>query len=68
MPVAPRSPKRKTLCSRANADRVAYRLCDSTDENVAVVRTGDELQPYRVVPIDRADGRRTELEVRVATL
>ena len=68
MPVAPRSPKRSALCSREHADRVAYRLCDSTDENVAVVRTGDELQPYRVVPIDRANGRRTELEVRVATL
>lgn len=61
----PRSPKRKTLCSRAHADRIAYQLCDTTDENVAVIRTGDELQPYRVVPIDRAGERLTELEVRI---
>jgi hypothetical protein len=60
-----RSPKRKTLCSRANADRVAYQLCDTTDDSVAVVRTGDELQPYRVVPVDQAEGRFTELEVHV---
>ena len=63
MSVSPRSPNRRTLCSRAHADRVAYQLCDTTDENVAVVRTGDELQPYRVVPIDRADEQLTELEV-----
>ena len=65
MPASPRSPKRKTLCSRAHADRVAFQLCDTTDENVAVIRTGDELQPYRVVPIDRAGERLTELEVRI---
>ena len=59
------SPKRQTLCSRTNADRVALQLCESNDENVAVVRTDDELQPYRVVPIERADRHLTELEVRV---
>lgn len=65
MPSTLPSPKRKRLCSRAHADRVAYRLCDTTDENIAVVRTGNELQPYRVVPVDEADELFTELEVRV---
>lgn len=65
MPPTPSSPKRKKLCSRAHADRVAYRLCHTTDENIAVVRTGNELQPYRVVPINEADELLTELEVRV---
>jgi hypothetical protein len=60
-----RSPKRMMLCSRANADRVAYQLCDSTDSDVAVVRTGDELQPYRVVAVDHAPANLTELEVRI---
>ncbi len=60
-----RSAKRLTLCSRANADRVAFQLCDTTDADVAVVRTGDELQPYKVVPANNAPGHLTELEVRV---
>lgn len=59
------SPKRQALCSRANADRIAYRLCDTSEESVAVVRTGDTVQPYRVVPVDRADADRTELEVHM---
>jgi hypothetical protein len=60
-----RSPKRMTLCSRAHADRVAIQLCETTDADVAVVRTGDELQPYRVVAADHAPAHLTELEVRV---
>jgi hypothetical protein len=60
-----RSPKRMMLCSRAHADRVAYQLCDSTDSDVAVVRTGDKLQPYRVVAVDHAPANLTELEVRI---
>lgn len=60
-----RSAKRMTLCSRANADRVAFQLCETTDANVAVVRTGDEFQPYRVVAADHAPAHLTELEVRV---
>ena len=59
------SPKRQSLCSRVNADRVALQMCESTDENVAVVRTENDMQPYRVVPIERADKHLTELEVRV---
>ena len=59
------SPKRQSLCSRSNADRVALQMCESTDENVAVVRTENDMQPYRVVPIERADKHLTELEVRV---
>ena len=60
-----RSDKRKTLCSRAHADRVAYQLCDTTDADVAVVRTGDAMQPYKVVAADEAPAHLTELEVRV---
>ncbi len=59
------SPKRQSLCSRTNADRVALQLCKTTDENVAVVRTENDMQPYLVVPIERADKHLTELEVRV---
>ena len=64
-PPPARSDKRKTLCSRAHADRIALQLCDSTDVDVAVVRTGDVLQPYKVVAADDAPAHLTELEVRV---
>lgn len=66
--LAPRSDhsaKRLTLCSRANANRVALQLCETTDADVAVVRTGEDLQPYRVVPAGDAPAHLTELEVRV---
>ena len=64
-PPPAQSDKRQTLCSRAHADRVAYQLCDTTDADVAVVRTGDVLQPYKVVAADEAPAHLTELEVRV---
>jgi hypothetical protein len=65
LPPPARSDNRKTLCSRAHADRIAFQLCDSTDVDVAVVRTGDVLQPYKVVAADDAPAHLTELEVRV---
>ncbi|AKH18974.1 hypothetical protein [Sphingomonas sanxanigenens] len=43
-----RSPKRDTLCSRRNAERIALRLHDDTWTRVSVVRTADTLQPWRV--------------------
>jgi hypothetical protein len=65
-PAAMRAAKRGQLCSRANADRIALQLCEATDEDTVVVRTGDALQPYRVVAADDAPAHLTELEVRVA--
>ena len=58
------STKRQKLCSRAHADRVAYQLFDTTGANVAVVRTGDALQPYKVMPASDAARNVTELEIR----
>jgi hypothetical protein len=42
------SPKRLLLCSRENANRVASRLFDERPGRVAIVRTGNPLQPFRV--------------------
>jgi len=42
------SPKRLLLCSRENANRVASRLFDERPGRLAIVRTGDPIQPFRV--------------------
>jgi hypothetical protein len=42
------SPKRRQLCSRENASRVASRLFDQRPGRIAVVKTGNPLQPFRV--------------------
>lgn len=42
------SPKRRQLCSRENASRVASRLFDQRPGRIAVVRTANPLQPFRV--------------------
>lgn len=42
------SPKRLLLCSRENANRVAYRLFDERPCRISIVRTGNPLQPFRV--------------------
>jgi hypothetical protein len=42
-------PRRRQLCSRNNADRLAEQMCEDTALPFAVVRTGCRLQPYRVV-------------------
>lgn len=50
------SPKRGMLCSRENAIRVADRLLDELDGAVAVLRTTDPLQPFRVCGDPATDG------------
>lgn len=42
------SPKRRLLCSRENALRMAGRCFDAEMKPVSVICTGDPLQPYRV--------------------
>jgi hypothetical protein len=42
-------PRRRQLCSRNNADRLAQQMCEGTALPFAVVRTDCRLQPYRVV-------------------
>lgn len=42
----PMSPKRRALCSRENALRVAGRIFDA-GQHAYVIRTGDPLQPFR---------------------
>lgn len=56
------SPKRRQLCSRENASRVASRLFDQRPGRIAVVRTGDPLQPYRIC-FRPALGDEVELEM-----
>jgi hypothetical protein len=41
------SPNRKRLCSRENAERVAYRIFEETGDDMRVVRRTDDLQPYK---------------------
>ena len=62
---APISPKRSHLCSRANAQAVAARMFDARARQVSVVRTGDILQPFRVIPA-LVDDPNVELELRYA--
>ena len=62
----PHLSSRLELCSRAHADRVALQLSETTATDVAVIKTGDALQPYRVVPADEAPAHLTEMEVRVS--
>jgi hypothetical protein len=56
------SPKRRQLCSRENASRVASRLFDQRPGRVTVVKTGNPLQPFRVCSTP-ALGDRVELEM-----
>jgi hypothetical protein len=62
MPDAP-SATRDRLCNRANAERVATRLFEATRRNVAIVRTSNPLQPFRVVPSSDVQGETVELEM-----
>lgn len=59
-----RSPKRLRLCSREHADRIAGRLFEQTRRSVSVVRTGNALQPFRVVPTAEAADAAVELQIR----
>ena len=63
---APRpSAKRQILCSRLHARRLAGQIVDATGERVSIVRTGDPLQPFRVMRGDVAGGT-VEVEMRSA--
>jgi hypothetical protein len=57
------SPTRDRLCNRANAERVAARLFDASGRNVAIVRTTNPLQPFRVLPSCEAEGEQVEVEL-----
>lgn len=57
------SPARERLCNRANAERVAARLFEATQAHVAVVRTTNPLQPFRVVPL--ADTSHDVIETQI---
>lgn len=56
-------PRRKLLCSRQNADNVAFAMHEATGEWLAVERTDDPLQPYRVVPGEICSRERTEMQI-----
>lgn len=57
--------RRWQLCGRANADRLAQRMCEMGETSYAVVRTRCTLQPYRVVPSAEGNPEDIELEVVV---
>lgn len=42
------SPRRRELCSREHALRVAARIFDEGERSVSLIRTGSPLQPYRI--------------------
>jgi hypothetical protein len=60
-------PRRRTLCSRSNADRIAQKMCEETAVPFAVVRTDFALQPYRVVKVADTTSHDT-IELEVMTL
>lgn len=43
------SPLRARLCSIENANRLAVQVADEADSDRVVVRTGNPVQPFRVV-------------------
>ena len=57
------SPKRYDLCSRTHAQRLAARLMDQLGRPMAVIHTGNPVQPFRVGNCDGAEGR-VVIEVR----
>ena len=59
------SARRWQLCGRANADRLAQRMCETAEIGFAVVRTKCRLQPYKVVRSEEGDPHNIELEVVV---
>ena len=59
------SPRRNALCSRLNAQRVAGRLLDRLGQPMAVISTGNPLQPFRVANCsERGSEGRVVVEVR----
>lgn len=57
------SPRRDRLCNRINAERVAVQLFETTQRNVAIVRTGNPLQPFRVLAASDVEGEEVEVEI-----
>lgn len=55
----PRSSKRARLCSIENANRIATRVAEHVQGDTAVVKTGNPLQPFRVVLASKAAPGRT---------
>ena len=58
-PAPERSHKRGRLCSIENANRVATRVAEHIATDTAVVKTGNPLQPFRVVLASKAAPGRT---------
>ena len=48
IPVDAVSAKRRELCSRENAMRVAARIFDTQKQPLSIIRTGNPFQPYRI--------------------
>ena len=59
----PPSPSRGRLCNRANAERVAAKMFNATGANIAIVRTDNPIQPFRVLPSREANSADVELEM-----
>jgi len=60
-------PRRKLLCSRQNADNVAFAMHEATGDWLAVKRTDCPLQPYRVVPGELGHRSRVEMQIIAAS-
>lgn len=58
-------PRRRVLCGRANAERVAIRMSPKTGKSHAVVRTDSKLQPFCVMPMGENPPGAIELQVVV---
>ncbi len=54
-----RSAKRARLCSIENANRIATKVAEHVQSDTAVVKTGNPLQPFRVVLASKAAPGRT---------
>lgn len=54
---APGSPLRARLCSIENANRLAVMVADEAASDAVVVRTGNPVQPYRVLLANCAEDR-----------
>ena len=62
-PPGPLSRKRQELCSRTHAQRIAGRLLHVLGRPMAVIRTDNPLQPFRVADPSEGPGR-VVVEVR----
>lgn len=56
-------PRRHILCGRTNAERLAIRMSEGTGKGHAVIRTGSEIQPFRVLAATDGDPDAIELQV-----